>query len=110
MSMKHRAMIDAELSKAKAKHPNFCKNFNSFPRTPSAILVVQFDLENIRGKVERNGRAVDILKEEITEAVEAYLENRLPDCLVELAQCGAVVLRMMEFVQAEIDAKKGGAE
>lgn len=42
-----------------------------------------------------------ILGEEILEAFEAYKQGDLEHCLQELAQCGAVILRMMQFVQDE---------
>ena len=42
-----------------------------------------------------------ILVEEINEAVVAFLQGDKEHCLQELSQCGAVILRMMEFVKEE---------
>jgi hypothetical protein len=46
--------------------------------------------------------------EEVYESIEAYLDGNLHFCMTELAQCGAVILRMMEFVQKEIGKKARG--
>jgi hypothetical protein len=103
MKQTHQEMIAIELENAKRKHPVFCDRFH------------ETNLETIKESLSifreiGTDNASLILREEVAEAIEAYLEGRLQHCLVELAQCGAVVLRMMEFVQAEIDAKKGGAK
>jgi hypothetical protein len=37
------------------------------------------------------------------EAFVAYKEGDKKHCLQELAQCGAVILRMMQFVQDEME-------
>jgi len=97
----HQDMIETELVKAKEKHPKFCGGFTIY----DDAIQVKCPLRLAREDVERCGfKADDILDEEKLEAVESYLEGRLDDCLHELAQCGAVVRRMMEYVQAEIDA------
>lgn len=97
----HQRMIDTELDKAIAKHPKFCGGFTAFANIEDAKKVLRY----ARRFVEEEGFKADaILEEEKVEAMEAYLEGRLEDCLHELAQCGAVVRRMMEYVQAEIDA------
>lgn len=100
--MNHQDMIDAELAKAKAKHPKFCDEYK--PDWWS----VKEALSRVRVRNEEIHDAHYILLEEVLEAAVDHNEGRLEDCLVELAQCGAVVIRMMEYVQAEIDAKKGG--
>jgi hypothetical protein len=105
MSMKHRKMIDCELAKAKTKHPKFCNSFAMI-----GYLHCKRMIDEYRRGCKEHGTAFHVIQEEVYEAVEAHYEGRLDDCLVELAQCGAVVLRMMEFVQAEIDAKKGGSK
>jgi len=102
----HRKMIEDELAHAKAKHPKFC---TSYIKTVG-IEFISKDVKKIKNHVDTHHEAHYILGEELLEACEAYLEGRLDDCLHELAQCGAVVRRMMEYVQAEIDAKEGGGK
>lgn len=43
----------------------------------------------------------DRFNEEILEALEAYKAGDKEHTLQELAQCGAVILRMMEFVEQD---------
>ena len=45
----------------------------------------------------------NVLLEEFAEAMNAYQHGDKKQCFQELAQCGAVILRMMEFVQKEIE-------
>ena len=47
-----------------------------------------------------------VLLEEVSEALEAYDKGELENCMTELAQCGAVILRMMQFVHDEINGVK----
>lgn len=104
----HERMIKEEYEHAVKKHPKFCDIV-----TDRGIATVQDNLDNCREILNLSGRhgkeeACRVLQEECLEVEEAYLEGRLHDCLHELAQCGAVVKRMMEYVQCEID--KEGAE
>ena len=90
-------MILDELDKAETKHPKFCDVFSmKEPR------VVRELLRHIRKWNDEGPYQADcILNEEILEATEAYMYNDNEHCLQELAQCGAVILRMMEFVGTE---------
>ena len=45
--------------------------------------------------------ACDLFKEEFYEALNAYQKGDKEHALQELAQCGAVILRMMEVVDDE---------
>lgn len=47
-----------------------------------------------------------VLMEEVSEALEAYDKCELENCLKELAQCGAVILRCMQFVRDELNGGK----
>lgn len=98
----HLVRIKEELRKAEAKHPDFCDELTGkLPKT------VKKALENLRLE---NGvppfYADSILHEEICEALEAYQEGDKAHCYQELSQCGAVVLRIMEFVAKEMEAER----
>lgn len=43
----------------------------------------------------------NILMEEVAEAFNVYQHGDKEHALQELAQCGAVIIRMMEFVEGE---------
>jgi len=95
------ALIRAELFVADEKHPGFVSGVTTSP------------LETVKGRLTwaRQMKAKEetfdrVMAEELYEAIEAHEEGRIPDCLRELAQCGAVILRMMEKVREEIGEKR----
>lgn len=95
------AIID-ERRKAVEKHPKFCDVLSELPKNQ-----VHQDLKDLRFvNSYAPYRADALLMEEVYEAVEAYQEGDKEHCLQELAQCGAVILRMMEFVQNEREGEK----
>lgn len=83
------------------KHPKFCDEFTTFDLQTAVAGEVSFKLANSEGPYQ----ADLILQEEIWEATVAYLNGDKKHCLEELAQCGAVILRMMQFVEDEMEAK-----
>lgn len=59
--------------------------------------------DNIKARNEYHApTAESILMEEIAEAFNAYQHGDLENSMVEFAQCGAVILRMMEYVAKEM--------
>ena len=97
---KYSSMIWDELSKAVKKHPKFCDEFTAFDLKTAVAGEVSFKLANSDGPYQ----ADLLLQEEVWEATVAYKKGDKEHCLQELAQCGAVILRMMEFVQDEMEA------
>ena len=91
--------ITEELRKAEAKHKVFCDEI-----TGKSPKTVKKALANLRLE---NGvppfYADSILHEEICEALEAYQQGDRIHALEELAQCGAVIIRIMDFVSKEIE-------
>lgn len=93
---KHIRMIEQEFAKACEKHPKFCDEFSHEDAA--------WDLTEINLKKENSKRpnfADSILFEEIAEAINAHYQGDREHCLQELAQCGAVILRMMQYVEEE---------
>ena len=99
---RHFTRIHLELEKAEKKHPKFCDCL-----TYRNLEGIKDALDYLR---ERNSESItyadSILGEEILEAFEAYKQGEKEHCLQELAQCGAVILRMMQFVHDEMEAGK----
>lgn len=94
--------IKEELRKAEAKHPKFCDEITGkLPNTVKKALA-NLRLENVLPPFY----ADSILHEEICEALEAYQKGEKAHALQELAQCGAVIIRMMDFVACEIEKDK----
>ena len=89
--------IKEDLSKAEKKHPKFCDEV-----IPPGF---DFDEEEKRWKKWNDEAekhyAADLFNEEFYEALNAYQQGDKAHALQELAQCGAVILRMMEVVDAE---------
>ncbi len=91
--------ITEELRAAEAKHPDFCDEITGkSPKTVKKALANLW-LENGAPPFY----ADSILHEEICEALEAYQEGDNAHALQKLAQCGAVIIRMMDFVACKIE-------
>ena len=106
----HLKAIKYELNYAEKKHPKFCDCFDSLMGSCYKDIVekILHQVRSINDSLteENNIGAINILQEEIIEAMLAYAEGDLPHCLQELAQCEAVILRTMEFVKNEMEKKK----
>lgn len=96
------AQMKIELAEAESKHPHFADGVSGRSR-----MNVSVNLEFLR---EKNGKppymADSILSEEFFEAIEAYQKEDLVPAMLELAQCGAVILRTMEMLENEIEEKE----
>ena len=90
---------------AEAKYPDFAKTFLCEPEDVDKNIQlddIKHSLEIVRASsdAEKPNYSVQItLNEEMLEVLEAAGEERWEDCMIELAQVGAVVLRAMEWVQ-----------
>ena len=79
------------------KHPKFCDE----------VIPPGFDFsEDEKRWKKRNDEATtyyacDIFNEEFYEALNAYQQGDKAHALQELAQCGAVILRIMETIEKE---------
>ena len=97
------AQMKIELAEAESKHPHFADGVSGRSR-----MNVDFNLGFLRNK---NGKppymADSILYEEVFEAIAAYQKEDLVPALLELAQCGAVILRTMEMLENEIENAEG---
>lgn len=99
--IKFRQMIESEFSKAYTKHPKFCDE----------LIPPGFDFSEDEKRWKKwNDEATtyyacDLFNEEFYEALNAYQQGDKAHALQELAQCGAVILRMMDFVQNEKEAR-----
>lgn len=90
-------MILHEYEIARTKHPKFCDMLTngSLARIGQTLDMVR--LQNAGPLTSGNV----VLSEEILEALEAYKLGEYEHTIQELAQCGAVILRMMDFVIEE---------
>lgn len=92
--------IKEELRKAEGKHPDFCDKMTN---CVSADFMKKSELLYKKFNSKPPYSAESILEEEVREALSAYLEGDKVHTFEELAQCGAVIIRMMDFVAKEID-------
>ena len=93
-------MIHEELVKAEEKHPKFCDHFTTYTLAGCKAAEQLCKAHNSSAPYF----AEELLREEVFEAFVAYKEGDKEHCLQELAQCGAVILRMMQFVYDEKEA------
>ena len=91
--------IKEELRKAEGKHPAFCSAIIDPTSSKSwAESEYRIKLRNQSGPEY----ADNILMEEMAEAFAAYQHGDKEHALQELAQCGAVILRIMETIENEM--------
>lgn len=99
--------IKYELSQAEKFTPNFCDVFNnaeSIYDREGLILKNKISINRIKeflDEVKEKG-AVQILSKKVNEAELSFYKGEYKHCLKELAQCGSVILRMMDFVSGRI--------
>ena len=95
----HFKLIEDELRHAVAKHPKFCDAVIDPTSSKSwAEAEYRVKLRNERGP----WTADNILAEEMAEAFAAYQAGDKEHALQEFAQCGAVILRVMDTIEKEI--------
>ena len=82
------------------KHPKFCDAIIDPTSSKSwAEAEYRIKLRNQRG----TECADNVLAEEMAEAFAAYEQGDKEHALQELAQCGAVILRIMDTIEKEIN-------
>ena len=99
-------LVVQELEKARRKHPKFVDRFSTNARE---VLERALDDRREINAVREKQNWIDfttILEEERLEALVEYKAGRRSRCLRELAQCAAVCLRAMEYVQKEMEKTK----
>ena len=111
-------MVAAELEAAKKKHPKFVDclvrayddNYNIHVKgrrgNKAHIREARDNLQGFRDDLKwwQDNKLVDvadILSCEICEAEEAYLTNDFAHARQEFAQCAAVCIRAMEYIQQQ---------
>ena len=86
-----------QLEKDETERPKFADVY-SLKEPP----VVRKSLKHLREwNAEGPFQADVLLYQRVAEATEANLKNDKEENLEKLARCGAVIFRMMEFVQSE---------
>lgn len=88
-------MILAELKKSEIKHPEFCKVMSS-----DGLVYWQWAEKQSKKGNEKQEEAARIFLEKFAEAFLAYEQENKNDCIEKLAQCGAIIVRTMEFANA----------
>ena len=91
-------LIALEYQKAKKKYPRFCKRFLTKGETPDNVQLMLGMCRKISDNEKPSYSVQATLDEEVYEVYEAWCRNDLDGCLQELAQCGAVIIRAMEFI------------
>ena len=103
MNAKHIRMIQDEHRKACEKHPKFCDALTG--GTADSLGLYEHRIKVINSKGPYYGEF--ILDEEKVEALHAFVNGEYDHALQELAQCGAVILRMMQYVEETKWAHQG---
>ena len=94
--------ITKALAYAKRKHPFFAHFPIEKIKWPWAQNWLEYQREKLRTAIgTERSTGIDILACEVAEAGEAYAKGDKKACIKELAQCAAVIIRMMEMVREE---------
>ena len=93
--------MKTELNEAEGKHAKFCDDLCDSEIDFGGCA----EYYKIFNDNSATHNANLILYEEVMEAMEAYNKKDYKQAIKELAQCGAVILRMMEFVKKQSDAE-----
>ena len=99
-------LVEAEYASAIRKHPHF---IDFFTFITCATFAPELNSRRARLKVaekQKNVMFFDVLECEVYEALDAYAHGNLAHARQELAQCAAVCIRGMEYIEAEME--KGG--
>lgn len=99
-------LITLEYQKAKKKYPRFCKRFLTKGENFDNIRWMLGLCRKISDNEKPRYSVQATLDEEVYEAYEAWCLNDLDGCLQELAQCGAVIIRAMEFINKQKEHEK----
>lgn len=91
--------MKTELKEAEGKHPKFCDELCDSEEAWDKVAEHYKQVNDTCETYEAN----IILYEEVSEALESYAKKDFKQTLKELAQCGAVILRMMEFVKEQAE-------
>lgn len=109
------ADVEAAVVSAEIKHPKICDDFCTIDKDLVKNLLAENRNANDIYEDAGTSEFYLVIREEILEVLEAYLQKDYKQCLKELAQVAAVAVRGMEFVyrltpEAKANAKfKGGA-
>ena len=97
--MTNMELIAAELDAAKRKHPTFCDRLIDTRAVTWADSEAAIKRRNSHGPYS----ADNIIMEELAEAMSSYAHGDLAHAVQELAQCAAVCVRAMEYIQTEME-------
>jgi hypothetical protein len=108
------ADVEAAIVSAERKHPKVCDDFCTLEK--DSVNGMLAETRNANDLYEDAGTAEFylVIREEVLEAVEAFIDGNYKQCIKELSQVAAVAIRGMEFVyrltpEAKASAKfKGG--
>ena len=92
---KFMGMVLDELQKAESKHPKLCDE----------VIPLGFEFSEDEKKWNDEATthyASDLFYEKYFEALNAYVHGDKEHALQEFAQCGAVIMRIMETIEKEM--------
>ena len=100
------SLVLDELENAKRKHPHFIDRMTCLSDV-GADTHLTFMRNFLNTSIDSNDCDMyAVLLCELYEAIQAYAHGDLEHARQELAQCAAVCIRGMEYIEAEIDNRK----
>ena len=109
------ADVEAAVVSAERKHPKVCDDFCTLDKDGVKGMLAETRGANDLYEDAGTSEFYLVIREEVLEAMEAFIDGDYKQCLKELAQVAAVAIRGKDFVyrltpEAKASAKfKGGA-
>lgn len=109
------ADVEAAIVSAERKHQKICDDFCTIDKDSVKRMLAETRSANDLYEAAGTSEFYLVIREEVIEALEAFIDGDYKQCLKELAQVAAVAIRGMDFIyaltpEAKASAKfKGGA-
>lgn len=92
------ADVEAAVVSAERKHPKICDDFCTLDKDSVKGMLAETRSVNDLYEDAATSEFYLVIREEVLEALEAFIDGDYKQCLKELSQVAAVAIRGMDFV------------
>ena len=92
------AAVEAAVVSAEMKHPKVCSDFCSLDKYRVKEMLAEIRSANDIYEEADTSEFYLVIREEVLEVLEAFIDKDYKQCMKELSQVAAVAVRGMEYV------------
>ena len=92
------AEVEASIVSAERKHPKVCDDFCTIDKDSVKRMLAETRGVNDLYEDAEMSEFYLVIREEVIEALEAFIDGDYKQCLKELSQVAAVAIRGMEYI------------